>query len=185
MSAQSPFILPLSGLGQGIYQYDLAVDDDFFASFPEAPVQHANVALRLTVDRQMRQLVLDFEFSGTIRTECDRCLASVDFPVADQARLIAKLSTEATHLQEEGELIYLHPDTSLFNVAPYVYELVILALPMIRTFDCQRGEPPYPCDEDMLNRIDDSIDYLPDSPSSTNDEDDDKPSPWDALKDLK
>lgn len=185
MSAQSPFILPLSGLGQGVYQYDLMVNDDFFASFPGAPVQHADVALRLTVDRQLRQVIFDFAFAGTVRTECDRCLASVDFPVADKARLIAKFSTEAEHLQEEGELVYLHPDTSLFNVAPYAYELVILALPMIRTYDCRSGLPPYPCDEEMLDRINGAVDELPELPSAPQDGDNDKPSPWDALKDLK
>ncbi len=185
MSAQSPFILPLRGLGQGIYQYDLTADDDFFASFPDAPIQHANVALRLTVDKQARQMILDFDFSGTIRTDCDRCLAAVDFPVEDQGQLVVKFSTEASSLEEEGELVYLHPDTSIFNVAPYAYELVILALPMIRTFACRTGEPPYPCDEEMLDRIDDTIDVSTEPDSSSSDDDDDKPSPWDALKDLK
>jgi uncharacterized metal-binding protein YceD (DUF177 family) len=100
--------------------------------------------------------------------------------------LVAKFSTESEHLEEEGELVYLHPDTSLFNVAPYAYELVILALPMIRTFDCRGGEPPYPCDEEMLNRIDDSVEDSSEIDASYDDEeDDDKPSPWDALKDLK
>lgn len=185
MSVQSPFILPLSGLGQGIYQYDLSVDDDFFASFPDAPLLHASVNLQLTVDKQARQMILDFNFSGTVRTDCDRCLAAVDFPIDDQGQLVVKFSPEASNLEEDGELVYLHPDTSLFNVAPYAYELVILALPMIRTFECRVGEPPYPCDEDMLDRIDESVDVSSDTDSPEGDDDDEKPSPWDALKDLK
>lgn len=185
MSVQSPFILPISGLGQGVYEYDLIVDDEFLASFSDAPVQHANVTLRLTVDRQLRQMTLDFDFSGTIRTDCDRCLAGVDFPIADQGQLVVKFTPEAESMEEEGELVYLHPDTSLFNVAPYAYEFVILALPMIRTFDCRNGEPPYPCDEEMLDRIDASIEEASDADLPGGDDDNDKPSPWDALKDLK
>lgn len=184
MSAQSPFILPLSGLGQGIYQYDLVINEAFIATFPDAPVQHADVALKLTVDRQPRQLILDFDFSGSVRTDCDRCLANVDFPIGGQNQLVVKFSTEAENFEEEGELLYLHPDTSLFNVAPYAYEMVVLALPMIRTFECREGEPPYPCDEEMLDRIDASVDTVPESAPESG-EDDDKPSPWDALKDLK
>jgi len=184
MSAQSPFILPLSGLGQGIYRYDLVIDEAFIASFPDAPVQHADVALELTVDRQQRQLIMDFDFTGSVRTDCDRCLANVDFPIKGQNQLVVKFSTEADSLEEEGDLLYLHPETSLFNVAPYAYEMVMLALPMIRTFECREGTPPYPCDEEMLDRIDASVDSAADiAPQS--DEDDDKPSPWDALKDLK
>ncbi len=130
-------------------------------------------------------MILDFDFSGTVRTDCDRCLAAVDFPVEDQGQLVIKFSPEASSLEEEGELVYLHPDTSLFNVAPYAYELVILALPMIRTFACREGNPPYPCDEDMLDRIAETIDESSASDLPSGDEDDDKPSPWDALKDLK
>ena len=184
MSVQSPFILPLSGLGQGIYQYDLTLDDEFFASFPDAPVRRGNVALQLTLDRQQRQLTLDFAFSGTLRTDCDRCLAEVEFPVAGKNQLTAKFTAEAERLEEEGDLVYLHPDVSQFNVAPFAYEMVLLALPMIKTFACREGAPPYPCDEEMLDRIDATVDRSDDAPSG-NDKDDDAPSPWDALKGLK
>lgn len=183
MSAQSPFILPISGLGQGVYRYDLVIDEAFIASFPDAPVQRADVALELTLDRQQRQLILDFSFSGSVRTDCDRCLANVDFPVSGQNQMVVKFSTEAENMEEEGDLLYLHPDTGLFNVAPYAYEMIMLSLPMIRTFDCREGQPPYPCDEEMLDRIDASIDSVDDI-STESDPDDDKPSPWDALKDL-
>ena len=184
MSTQSPFILPLSGLSQGIYVYDLIVDDEFFATFPDSPVKHANVKLQLTVDRQTREMVLDFDFAGTTNTNCDRCLADIDLPIADKRQLIVKFSAEATSLEEEGELIYLHPDTSLFNVAPYAYEMVLLALPMIRTYDCRTGEGPYPCDEEMLDRIDASVDVAP-APDEEGSNDRDQPGPWDVLKDIK
>ena len=62
--------------------------------------------------------------------------------------------------------------------------MVTLALPMIRTFECREGEPPYPCDEEMLDRIDASVDTVSDT-TAKSDDDDDKPSPWDALKDFK
>jgi len=184
MSVQSPFILPISGLGQGIYDYDLVIDDEFLASFPDAPIGQANVALHLTVDRQPRQMTLDFQFSGTVRTECDRCLSGVDFPISGQDQLIVKFTSEAESLEENDEVVYLHPDASQFNAAPYSYEFVVLALPMIRTFDCRAGEPPYPCDEEMLNRIDASVEESSAADLPGDDNDDDKPSPWDALKDL-
>ena len=183
MSAQSPFILPVSGLGQGVYQYDLVIDDDFLNTFPDSPLRQGNVKLLLTVDRQPRQMTLDFAFSGTVRTDCDRCLAAVDFPVESQEQLVVKYSTEAGNLEEEGELVYLHPEASTFNVAPYAYEMIVLSLPMIKVFDCRSGQPPYPCDEEMLDRIDASVDQVADLPAD-DDKDDDAPSPWDALKGL-
>ena len=182
MSAQSPFILPLRGLGQGVYTYEFKIDDAFFASFESSPVSRAEVALTMTVDRRTREMTINFAFAGTVATECDRCLAPIDLPIRDEGQLIVKFRADADELEDDGEVIYLDPDTSLLNVAPYAYEMILLAVPMIKTYACREGEPPYPCDEEMLDRIDASVDHPTDAEDDA--PDDDKPSPWDVLKDL-
>ena len=188
MAKQSPFIFPLRGLGQGVYTYDLQVDDRFFADFEGAPVDRADIDLTLTVDRRTREMMLEFDFAGTVATMCDRCTAAIDLPVADKRQLIVKFVANAESFEDEADMIYLDADTGLFDVAPYVYEVVLLAIPMIKTYDCRTGEPPYPCDEDMLARIDGSINSsaeLDDTPPPTDEEEDDaKPGPWDVLKNL-
>lgn len=184
MSAQSPFILPLRGLGQGVYTYELTVDNDFFATFEDSPVERANVQLTLTVDRRTREMTVGFDFAGTVATECDRCLAPIDLPIEDKGQLVVKFRADAGNLDDEGDVVFLDPDTNLFNLAPYAYEMILLATPMIKTFECRAGQPPYPCDEEMLDRIDDSVDYAPTDEEATSNNDDDKPSPWDVLKDL-
>lgn len=185
MSAQSPFILPLRGLGQGVYVYDLTVNDDFFATFKESPVQQATIQLQLTVDRRTREMTLDFYFAGTIATDCDRCLAPINLPIADKGQIIVKFQEDADQMEDNDEVVYLDPDTSLFNVAPYAYEMILLATPMVKTFACREGDAPYPCDDEMLDRIDASVDYLIDETSPESNDDKVKPSPWDVLKDLK
>ncbi len=183
MSTSTAFVLPLKGLGKGLYEYDLKVDDAFFASFPESPIPRADIDLHLMVDKQNREMVVDFNFSGTIATECDRCLADIDLPVGDRRQLIVKFAADEEE-RDEGDLVYLHPDTNDFNLAPFIYEMVALSVPMIRTYDCRAGEPPYPCDEDLLDRIDASYDTPEEAPSADPGEEDAKPSPWDILKDL-
>ena len=184
MATPATFILPLKGLGKGFYEYDLKVDDAFFSSFADSPIGGADVDLHLIVDKQSREMVVDFDFAGTIATACDRCLADIDLPISDRRQLIVKFTAEAEEQRDEGEIVYLHPDTNEFNLAPFVYEMVALAVPMIRTYDCRAGEPPYPCDEDLLNRIDASYATADDAPAPTAEPDPDKPSPWDVLKDL-
>ncbi|WP_170067751.1 YceD family protein [Neolewinella xylanilytica] len=183
MSTPSAFILPLKGLGKGFYEFDLRVDRDFLTNFPESPIQVADIDLHLIVDKQSREMVVDLNFAGTVATHCDRCLADIDLPVSDRSQLIVKFTAEANEQQDEGEIVYLHPDTNDFNLAPFVYEAVVLSIPMIRTYDCRSGEPPYPCDEDLLNRIEASYDNAEEAPLKTQ-EDDETSSPWDVLKDL-
>ena len=166
-----------------MYEYDLRVDRSFFAEFAESPIQNAIVDLHLIVDKQSREMVVDCDFSGTVATACDRCLADIDLPIADRRQLIVKFAAEADQPVDEGDIVYLHPDTSDFNLAPFVYEMIVLAVPMIRVYDCRAGAPPYPCDEDLLNRIDGSYASIDDAPQASA-EDQAKPSPWDILKDL-
>ncbi len=183
MPTPAAFVLPLKGLGKGLYAYDLSIDRSFFADFPESPVQSATVDLRLTVDKQARELMIDFDLSGTVATACDRCLADIDLPIADRRQLIVKFAAEAEAPVDEGDIVYLHPDTNDFNLAPYAYEMIVLAVPMIKTYACREGEPPYPCDEDLLRRIEASYASAAEAPRG-GEQNEDKPSPWDVLKDL-
>ena len=191
MSDPKAFILPLRGLGQGSYAFDFIVDDEFYANFEDAPIERCDVKVHLDLDKQSRGMTLNFRLAGTVGTDCDRCLAPIDLPVEDSSQLIVKFDAEADERRDdEGDIIYLHPETNDFDLAPYVYELVVLALPMIRTYDCREGSPPYPCDEDMLDRIDasfasaDEIDEsVPNSAPGVSENG--KPSPWDVLKNLR
>lgn len=176
MATASAFILPLRGLGQGTHAYTLKLDDAFFAEVPDSAVDGGDLDLNVEVDRRSREVVIDFELKGTVNTACDRCLAAIDLPVDDRRRLIVKLSPEATEQVDEGDIVYVHPETSEFNLAPFAYELTVLALPMIKVYDCREGAPPYPCDEETLDRI------AATEEASTKAED--APSPWDVLKNL-
>jgi uncharacterized metal-binding protein YceD (DUF177 family) len=178
MSDSAAFILPLKGLGKGLYEYDLRVDRKFLSAFPESLIREADIGVHLIVDKQSREMVIDADFNGTVATTCDRCTADIDLPVADRQQLIVQFSPEAEEPTDEGEIVYLHPDTNEFNLAPFVYEMVMLAVPMIRTYACREGEPPYPCDEETLRRLETTPepDEVP--------EDNDRPSPWDVLRDL-
>lgn len=185
MSAQSPFILPLRGLGQGVYAYDLIADDAFFATFPDSPVTRAHIEATLVADRRTREMTLDFSFAGTVATTCDRCLAPIDLPIAGKEQIIVKFRADAANIDDDEEVIFLDPETSLFNFAPYAYELILLAVPMVSTYDCQAGKPPYPCDEEMLRRIDASVQNSSDQTTQGDDDEDESgSSPWDVLKNL-
>lgn len=183
MSTSSAFVLPLKGLGKGLYEYDLTVDGAFLSAFTESAFPGAAVDLHLTVDKQNREMTVNFDFSGTIATSCDRCLADIALPIGDRRKLIVKFTAEAEEVLDEGDIVYLHPDTNEFNLAPFIYEMVALSVPMIRTYECRVGESPFPCDEDMLDRIDASFQHVEDAPLRSESEEE-KPSPWDVLKNL-
>lgn len=170
MNTLLPFSIPVKGLRQGSHQFDFQIERGFFEAFEASPVGDGNIAVHLQFDKRPALFVLEFQFSGTVKTECDRCLAKIDLPIAGQERLLVKFSEEET--SEEADVVYISPDATELNVARFIYEFIVLAMPIVKTYDCSQDEHP-PCDFEMLN-------YLEGEKKEQ-----DAPNPiWDALKDF-
>ncbi len=174
-----PFSIPVSGLRDGEHHYHFDIEEDFFREFEASPIQRGAVRVDLTFDKRPNMYVLDFVIEGTVQTECDRCLATIDLPIAFEERLLVKFSEEKE--SEEADVVYIAPDTERFQIAQYVYEYVLLAVPIIKTYDCKEEASP-PCNEEMLAFL--ATDEADKPSTSTGEKSDDRePNPiWEELK---
>ena len=174
MQALIPYTLPVSGMGIGVHHFDFQVANDFFAAFEDSPVKRGALAAQLDFDKQSSMYVMEFSFEGTVEVECNRCLENFSLPVADQARLLVKFGEEP--LEADPDVLYLPYGTVQLNVAQYLYEFILLSIPMAPTHD----DADEHCDPEMLQ-------FLEPAPETDRTEvDDDEPgSPWNALKDFK
>lgn len=139
--------LPLKGMGEGVHHFTFRVKWDFFSQFADSPVDDGNIELELEVDKRPGLYDLAFAFRGTIATECDRCLADIDLPVSGEQRLLVKLAEEERN--EEADVVYIHPEDPFLNVARFIYEFIVLAIPMIKVYNCEKEEARR-CNERML-----------------------------------
>ncbi len=175
------FSIPVRGLRDGIHQFDFQIDRSFFGQFESAPVQDGDVSLQIELIKRPGLYTLTFSFEGTVKTECDRCLAPIDLPIEGEQRLLIKVSEAAEGQPAEDpddpDVIYISPEQQKFNTAPYAYEFVCLAIPMIKTYECQEEEEP-PCNEEMLDRL-----GMPEPDEAAEEETADNPI-WAELKKL-
>ncbi len=178
MNGLIPFSLPIKGLRNGVHEFQYELGAEFFAEFPESPVQDGKLSLKVILDKQPTLFVLDFDFAGTVRTDCDRCLAEIDLPIADHQSLIVKLSEE--NEVEDDEVIYIHPESSELNVGTFAYEFIILAIPMTQTYDCV-ADNYRQCNREMLDLL--SKKLVDSTDAQGNPEAGENPI-WSALKDL-
>jgi uncharacterized protein len=173
------YSIPVKGLYNGIHQFEFQIDRFFFENFEQSPVTEGDVQVRLDFDKHPDMYVLQFELAGTVRTECDRCLAEIDLPIASSQRLLVKFSLEEE--EDEADIAYISPEASLFNVAQYIYEFICLALPIIKAYDCE-DQSPRPCNEEMLRYLRHSEE---DSALEEDEAEQEDPNPiWDELKKL-
>lgn len=144
------YSLPILGLKPGAHHFEYALDRSFFELFPDAPIADSQIHVALDLDKRPDMMILDFDVTGSFRTACDRCTADIDLPLARRERLVVKYG-----LQEDSaddEVVFIARDTSLFNVAPYLYEYAVLALPMVNIFDCESLKPT-PCNQTVLDKL--------------------------------
>jgi uncharacterized protein len=187
------FSIPIKGLKQSFYQFDFQLDKSFFSAFEESVITDGDIDVKMELHRKTSHLELNFDFEGTIKSECDRCLVGIDLPVEGQNRIIVKFAEDQQ--EDEDEIIYIHPEAHELKVAHYIYEYVTLAVPMRKVYDCENDENP-PCDETMLSYLssnvsEDEIDFFGNDTDADNDSDDNDNNNgdgnpfWDSLKDLK
>ena len=167
MNAFVAYSIPIMGLKFGIHQFTYAIDTGFFTHFEGTPVEKGSVQFDLVLDKRPDMLILDFGLHGYVEEICDRCTAPIHLPIEDERQLIVKYG-EAEG-EEEDEVVFISREASELNVAKYLYEFTVLALPITNTYDCQADATP-PCNQEILKYLNQNPDDTPTNPI------------WDALK---
>jgi uncharacterized protein len=167
------YSIPFTGLKLGKHQFEYTVNDAFFGEFDYSLVKKANLVCQVELERQETMLILNFHISGTIDTNCDRCLAQYPQPVDIREQQVARFSEEEPG--EDEEIITLTKNDHEINIAGLIYEYINVALPFITVCD-NEGETPY-CDKEMLDNL---------NKLTANTEQNETEDPrWDALKKIK
>ncbi len=172
MNYLSQYTLPFSGLSEGKHQFDFAVDDRFFAEFETSEVVKGELKIQVELEKSSTYLSLSFSIRGTVELVCDRCLENFIYPLESNRKLLVKFSEK--QVEDEAELIYLHPNDFQVEISQYIYEFVILSLPIRRIHpNGKNGESM--CDPVMIKKLEELRHH-----SNTLDEPDDPR--WNELR---
>ncbi len=150
MNYLSQYTLPYSGLSEGKHQFDFKVTDRFFNEFEGSEVEKGELDIRVELEKRSTHLQLTFSINGETEIVCDRCLENFYYHIESNRKLLVKFSEKPD--EDEAELIYLHPTDFQVEIAQYIYEFVILSLPIRRIHpDGEDGKSR--CDPVMLKKL--------------------------------
>ena len=172
MDTIAEYLIPFKGLENGIHNYRFQVKSEFFKKFENSRVQNGNYLIDLIFDKRDQMMILDFSFAGKFRASCDRCLTDIDINNSGEDRVIVKIKSTQT-IEENEEVIYLHDDDHKIDIAPIIFDMIQLHLPLSNLRDCERDEYKY-CNHDVLDKIDFDEDVKSEDENGN----------WDILKDL-
>ncbi|QCX02000.1 DUF177 domain-containing protein [Aggregatimonas sangjinii] len=165
--------IPFSGLKQGKHQFEYQIENTFFESFGYEEFNAAAISVDVGLNIASTMLELDFDANGTVNVLCDVTGEPFDQPVASNLQLVVKFG-EAYNDEDDEILIIPHGEHKI-NIAQYVYEMLVLAVPQKRTH-------PGIADGTLKSEALDRLDAL--RPKEIKENKDDNDPRWDALKKL-
>jgi len=173
------YIINFAGLKIGEHSFSYILTDIFFKEFDYSEVTNGNLLVQVDVFKQERMFELDFYIKGTAEVECSRCLDKFPYPIECTNKLIIKLGEAYSELSEEA--IIIPENETMFNIAHYLYEFIIISLP-IKRIHPNNKEGISTCNKDMLKLLEEVM--L--SPDIDNEEDEKEIDPrWEILKNFK
>lgn len=153
MKQQIDTEIQFSGLKPGSYGYHYTLNSDFFKVFENENLSDGEVNFEVKLEKKERLLILNFTFSGRVRTICDRCLGDLEVPVEGEQTLCVKFSDSEE--SDDEDIVILPEKAYKIDLAQWMYEYVVIAMPMQCIHpDDPEGNPT--CDPEMLKYISES-----------------------------
>jgi len=141
------YIIPFSSYSNGLHEFEFELNDAFFGLFPESEIQKADVLVSVEMNKQDRQLEFNFILDGWVNLPCDRCLEEYQQPISNDFDLYGKFGDGNN--EDEFDVVWLPNEAYQIDLLQYLYEYVILSLPMRKVHEENADGTPG-CDPGML-----------------------------------
>lgn len=130
MSKTKEFLIPFIGLKLGKHHFEYQINNKFFENFDYDEFQNSDIKVSLVFDKKSNMLELEFKHKGTVNVPCDLTGEDFDLPIKGKMKLIVRFGDEFNNDNEE--LLILPHGEHEIDVAQYIYEMIVLSVPLKR-----------------------------------------------------
>lgn len=134
----------LKGLKVASLNLEFDLDNAFFGDIDGEEFQKGTVKAVVTVRKNRDIFDFTFALNGTVIVPCDRCLDDLEVDVETENTLRVKLGEEYA---DDGDIVIVPEQDGDLNIAWYLYEFIVLALPM------KRVHAPGKCNHEMTGKL--------------------------------
>ena len=167
------FNIPFSGLKLGKHHFEYQIDKSFFDSFDYDEFNAASVHVDVILDKMSTVMELEMLAKGTVNVACDISNEPYDQPVEGSLKLVIKFGD--AYSDEDDEILVLPHGEHQFNIAQYVYEMIVLSVPSKRVHP---GVLDGSLQSEMLRKLQEL------QPKETGNKTEKTDPRWDALRNL-
>jgi len=155
MAFRRQFEIAFVGLKHGLHEFQYELGEEFFSEkgLTDNSVSHAQV--KLTLDKSAGFMMLRFEVGGEVNVPCDRCGNNIDLSLWDEFKILVKMVENPDTMndqEEDPDVFYISRTESHLDVENWIYEFVMLSIPMQKM--CAPEEMGGPkCNKEVLERL--------------------------------
>lgn len=124
------YFIPFSGLKLGKHEFVYRIDNAFFESFDYHEFNGASIRAKAILDKMSTMMELELQAEGTVNVDCDLTGEPFDLPLESKLGLVIKFGEE--YNDEDDEILILPHGEFQINIAQYLYEMTVLAVPQKR-----------------------------------------------------
>ena len=173
------FSVNIIGLSKKAHLFEYELRDAFFEKYGTEVVSGGEFNAQVTLDKRETFIEADFKIDGKAHLICDRSLEPFDFPLHIDRKIVFKYGEEAQEISDE--IIIITQDQDKLELGQFMYEFIVLAIPMKKIHPSLRTE-----DTDGENDDEGKLIYTSSTSTDDDEDDDGEIDPrWEQLKKLK
>ena len=130
MKLANEFLIPFVGLKLGKHHFEFQINNTFFDRFDYHEYESSDIKVNIVLDKKSTMLELNFKHDGTVNVPCDLTNELFDLPVKAKIKLMVQFGEEFNNDNEE--LLILPHGEFQIDVAQYIYEMIVLSVPLKR-----------------------------------------------------
>lgn len=131
MKVTNEFLIPFIGLKLGKHQFEYQINETFFDAFDFEDFEKADIKVNVTLEKKNTMLELAFKHAGTVNVPCDLTGEMFDLPIKGKIKLVVQFGGEFNNDNEE--LLILPHGEHQIDIQQYVYEMIVLSVPLKKT----------------------------------------------------
>ncbi|WOD44974.1 YceD family protein [Hwangdonia lutea] len=175
MKPLKEFTIPFVGLKIGKHHFDFEIEQKFFEHFEYEEFNSVNVQVDVVFEKKTTLLELHYKASGFVNINCDLTNEPYNQTIENEFDLVVKFGDEFN--DENIDILIVPHGTFEINIQQYIYELIVLAVPIKRVHP---GIENGTLHSDILEKLDELSPKLKEN-KETNEDIDPR---WNTLKKL-
>ena len=130
MKSTNEFLIPFIGLKLGKHQFEFKIEKKFFDEYQFDEFESCDVAVNVALEKKTTMLEINFKHKGTVNVPCDLTGELFDLPIKGKIKLVVQFGEEFNNDNEE--LLILPHGEHQIDVSQYIYEMIVLSVPLKR-----------------------------------------------------